>query len=152
MTKRKDLWILMLPTVLALGGCFAQRPPIEVVSVALTDQSPSGHVIETILAVRNPWDKPVQIGPVDWTIEVNGTTFSDTDSPPVSLPADGVQTVTLRSALPATADKENIAYSGHGKLTFTPPGDFRVVLTESGFPLPKADFRFSGSLDANTTP
>lgn len=144
------LILLTLPLMLALSGCFAQRPPIEIVRVEVIDESPAGTALLTTLAVKNPWDEPIAIGPIEWTLKVGDQNFTDTDAPPVSLPADGVQIVKLRSALPVPPPTGDCTIKG--KLTYTPPGDFRIILTETGFPLPKADFHFSGSTDTAQTP
>ncbi|MEQ9453332.1 MAG: LEA type 2 family protein [Phycisphaeraceae bacterium] len=144
--------LLMVLVVLCpvLGGCLAPRPGVEVARVDVIDESSEGVSFRVLVAMENPWNEPVTIGTASLTVSVEGVSrFSDTDVPPVSLPAGGVQTIELRAALPGSlASLAGRAMTARGEVTYTPPGDLRVILTETGVPLPRADFSWSGEVPA----
>jgi len=63
-----------------------------------------------------------------------------------TIPANGVQTVTLPAAL-ATDTVEAGDYQVRGTLVYEPPGEIRKLLTEYGVPLPSASFKAQGALE-----
>ncbi|WP_428389783.1 hypothetical protein [Mucisphaera sp.] len=145
----KALRALVLVGLAAVSvGCLAPRPELEVSRVEVLESSSEGASVLVVLAMENPWDEPVQLGWVDFTVSVEGgASFSDRDLPAASLPASGVQTIELLAALSTEGGAVmGQPFKASGKVTYTPPGDLRVVMTETGIPLPRAEFSYSGVL------
>ena len=89
--------------------------------------------------LQNPNNVPLPLRRAQYTVEVAGAEpFSFRDQPARTLPASGRQTVELAAVFPGDATGATCHVSGW--ITYEPPGEIRKLLTESGIPLPNADF------------
>lgn len=145
------LWSTILVAVAAsLGGCAGlETPTIDVVNVRVTEQSAEAARIEAMVELTNPNDTPLPLTSASYTLSVgNAGSISLDDIPNRTLPALGKQTVLLPASVrTGGANLKGAAFTISGSITYQPPGEMRKILTETGIPLPTADFSKSGRVE-----
>ena len=151
---RKNTVVLFV----CVGGCSmnggVDAPVAEVVSAKITQQTADGVRVEVtvLLSQNNKVPLPLTMSEADFTIG-NTATRSITDKPHRTIPVGGgqgtgKQVVVIPIAYPISAGiVPGSEYNVTGSITYEPPGEFRRILTESGFPLPTADFSRVGRLE-----
>jgi len=153
----KIIILPLLALLVALGGGCAggiDAPTAEIVSAKVTQQSPEGVRVEftVLLSHDNKVPLPLTLSEADITAGNSGGR-AVTDVPHRTLPVGGgqgtgKQTVVIPIAFPASAGVgPGSAYNINGSITYEPPGEVRRVMTESGIPLPTADFSKAGRLE-----
>jgi len=143
--------IVILCFALLLGGCASKLKPVaaHVDSVRVDERTAEGVRVLVMVVAENPNDVALPIVRAKYTVELPGAgaePFRFTDLPMATIPANGVQTVTLPAAL-ATDTVEAGDYQVRGTLVYEPPGEIRKLLTEYGVPLPSASFKAQGALE-----
>lgn len=147
---RSAIGILCL--ALVLGGCASNLKQVSarVDSVRIDEQTDEGVRVLVTVVAENPNDVALPIVRARYAVELPGTDaepFRFTDLPAVTVPANGVQTVTLPAALALSgANAVGAGYKVSGSLVYEPPGEIRKLMTEYGVPLPSASFKQQGSL------
>ena len=143
---------LILLLICLTAGCgLTPDPDIEVASVELLDTSPEGARLRIVLAVTNTINEPVELESMSYRLKIDQVDpFEVEDQPSATLPSGGTQRLDLYAAVPTAAGNDLIGrdYRVSGTLTYDPPGDLRVVLTETGVPLPWVGFAGRGAVVA----
>ena len=136
--------------LLLMVGCSVSSPTARVVAVEPAEITDQGARVLVTIELENPNDVEL---PLPWTryrVTLDGAKpFSLGTPPAAALPPNGVQRVTLPAAFAFDEDQSLVGrgYAVSGSMTYTPPGEFRKLMTEYGVPLPKVHFADSGSLD-----
>jgi hypothetical protein len=141
--------MFMVAAAMLLCGCaVVKRPPANVTSVAVTEQTDQGGRIEVVVDLVNPNDDtPLPMPRAIYTVTVgDDKTFHFEQIPAATLPAAGVQTLTLPAAFADAAPLAGQPYRVTGRVEYTPPGEIRRILTDSGLPLPSSPFSAQGTL------
>lgn len=140
--------LLLLVSLLLLGGCITHRPEARVLDAALVEESPDGSRVEFVVEIDNPRDVGYPILDARYTVDVEGAgPFSFTAYPVEALPAEGTQRLLLAGAF----DRTGLAgrrWRVNGSLTYQPGGNLRAVGTDLGIPLPSVAFNGEGVLQA----
>ncbi len=135
---------------LLVGGCTSNLKPVSarVDSVRIDEQTAEGVRVLVTVVAENPNDVPLPVVRAKYEVDLAGAEpFKFTDLPAVSVPANGVQTVTLPAALAkGGGDAAGTSYRVSGGLIYEPPGEIRKLMTEYGIPLPSASFKDEGTL------
>lgn len=137
---------------LLLGGCASGLKQVKarVDSVRIDEQTDQGVRVLVTVVAENPNDVALPIVRAKYEVDVaDAEPFRFTDLPAVTVPANGVQTVTLPAALAPTgggAYADGAGYKVTGSLIYEPPGEIRKLLTQYGVPLPSASFKQQGTL------
>ncbi|MEE9212313.1 MAG: hypothetical protein V3U29_06635 [Phycisphaeraceae bacterium] len=146
----KHLTYPIVCVLLFAGGCqFPDHPTVRVVSVSLAEQTDAGVRVELLIAVENPnsVSLPLKQNRYSLTLDQVGT-FSFTDAANRTLPARGVQTLTMAAALATNGrDVTGTPYHVTGSISYEPPGEVRKLFTDAGVPLPAVQFSDSGRLE-----
>lgn len=140
---------LLLVVMLSAGCAGLQRPTAQVAGVSAAERTPHGVRVEFTVALENPNDTPLPIRETRYTVDLEQAgDFTFTDKTAATIPANGVQTLTLPAAfaLPGEDGAVGRGYRITGTAVYEPPGELRRLLTESHIPLPSADFSASGTL------
>ena len=133
------------------------KPKAQVAAVRLTEHTGEGMRIEITVELTNKCDVALPLVASDYTVGLGGRrSVAFTNAPNRTLPAGGTQTVTLPAvvaiAQAGTGDSvDGLGAAGApvtiaGSITYEPPGEIRLLLTESKVPLPSVSFRYSGQL------
>lgn len=152
--------LLMLPLLalaLLCGGCAADgiaSPTAEVVAAKVTEQSDDGVRVEFTVMLKQTNNVPLPLTKSEADVTI-GTAEprSIKDVPHRTIPVGagqgtGQQIVVIPISYPASSGiAPGSAYNINGSITYEPPGEVRRVLTESGIPLPTADFSKEGRLE-----
>jgi len=150
--------IVMLAAASALvSGCSSHRsvvgawidsPTAEVEALELTAVSPVATTGNLIVKLTNPNDIPLPLPMASYTVTLGETTYRTDTVPNAALPALGEQ----RVVLPVVFDgAPTDAYSASGSITYIPPGEIRVLMTDLGIPLPTVNFSASGEASGQPT-
>ena len=166
MKRDPRVWLLLALLAFPTAGCrmadkfkveSVPKPKAEVTAVRLTEHTGEGMRIEITVELTSKCEVPLPLVAADYTLSLGGkrpVAFSNT--PNRTLPAGGTQTVTLPAvvavAQAGSGDSvEGIGAAGApvtiaGSITYEPPGEIRLLMTESKVPLPSVSFRYSGQL------
>jgi len=143
----------LLPAVLMAGmfggGCAAVHD-VEPITVTVerarvTETGPAGARVEVDLAAQNPNAVPLPLTDSTYRLTLeDGRRFSGTQRPLVTVPAKG----RVAWSLPAIfeGEVEGLAYRVKGNVTYEPPGEIRLILTETRVPLPTASITGRGTV------
>ena len=152
MSRRATVVLLWCGALLiGAGGCdFVQKPGTQVTGAQVDERTADGARVAMTVRVDNPNDVALPVRGVDYRVTVEDAgTFELDDAPPVALPPNASQTVTLPAAF---ADgQRNWAgrqYRLTGTLRYQPPGEIRELLTQYRVPLPSVRFSSEGRLRA----
>lgn len=150
--------IVMLAAASAMvGGCSTNRsvigawiapPTAEVETLELTAVSPAATTGNLIVKLTNPNDTPLPLPLARYTVTLGETTYRTDTVPNAALPALGEQRVVVPVVFDGPAGK---AYTASGAITYVPPGEIRVLMTDLGIPLPTVSFRGSGEATGQPT-
>ena len=143
--------MLALIGVIAAGCAPVQRPQTLVGEARVTEASAEGAAVAVPVSLSNPRGVPLPIREARFTMRVDAADaapFHVTQQLAATLPAEGGQTVTLRSAFAVAdgASLEGAPYVIEGTIVYEPPGEIRRLLTDSGLPLPSVRFAGQGTL------
>lgn len=140
-------------TAVVLGGCSLPKvpkvvePEARVVGATLVEQTAEGAAFEVRVELTNPNDFALPVTITSYRVEVGGRSYSFTGKAGASMPPTGVQTLTLRGAVPTEGeDLSGAAYEVSGHVIYEKPGEVRRVLVESGIPEPRLAFAGSGTI------
>jgi len=148
----RTLLILFL-LLLTLPACTLPRlpkvvePEARVVGATLVEQTADGAAFEVQVELINPNDFALPVTIASYRVEVDGRRYSFTGKAGASMPPTGVQTLTLRGAVPTEGgDLSGASYEVSGHVVYVKPGELRRVLVESGLPEPRLAFAGSGTV------
>lgn len=124
-------------------------PTVKVIGLTLGEQTGVGTRLHVIVQLENPNDFSLSLVKSRYTFDVGAAgTGGSIDKPNRTLPANGRQTVQLPVAVPVTADAiRGATWRTGGSIIYEPPGEFRRLLTESGFALPAVQFAGEGVVE-----
>lgn len=146
------LGLLVLPQ---LGGCalvqFSKRvepPMVDVMRVALAEQSEEGVVVHAMIRVQNPNDVPLPLVASEYTVLLDPNhSFTFDDKLQQMLAAKGIQELRLSAAFATKGQAvAEATYHIRGLVRYEPPGQIRRILTDSGIPLPAVAYSETGQL------
>lgn len=150
MCKRGQVCLSVVMLVaLALSGCrTAQRPALELVDAAVTEQTAEGTRLELAMRVSNSSAVMLPLPQVRYRVTVEDAgTFEVVDDPAVALPPGESRVLTLPVAFAANErDLAGRRFEARGLLSYRPPGQFRTLLSQYRIPLPVTPFAFEGDL------
>jgi hypothetical protein len=145
--------ILLLLIVLTLPACTLPRvpevtdPSARVVGATLVEQTAEGAAFEVRVELTNPNDFALPVTIASYRVQVAGRSYSFTGKAGASMPPTGVQTLTLRGAVPTEGeDLAGEPYEVSGHVVYEKPGELRRVMVESGLPEPRLAFTGSGTI------
>lgn len=123
-------------------------PSAQVQSVAVTQVSEEGARIEVTVELHNPNSLALPLRVNRYTLRISDVgQVSLTDLPPVTIPANGSRRIVVPASIVTDGHPlQGRTYALEGSVTYEPPGEVRRVMTESGIPLPSAEFRGEGTL------
>jgi hypothetical protein len=132
----RRMFLLLLPPLLLLPGCFTSKAPqISVVEVRSTPSaiasatssptsSPDAQraVLLIVLEATNPNAKPLPLKDVHYTIDINGATvFTGTRDAQATLRRYGTQRITLPAPLDANLPAPGTPFRVRGSVTYIAP-------------------------------
>jgi LEA14-like dessication related protein len=141
----------------ALGGCqetgrkkryfdIVTAPTAQVVEVKILETSPQAVRVAVTVEMTNRDEVPLPLTIADYYVDLPGTkTYRSSQRPLATIPANGTQQFQLTAAVP-TAGEAPATYRVGGTIEYEPPGEIRMLLTESGVPLPRVGFQGTGEL------
>lgn len=133
-----------------LGGCSSDRsalavwvgsPKTEVEALELLAASPAATTGRLVVKLTNPNDVPLPLPLARYTVTLGGVTYATDTVPNATVPANGEQRIVLPVVFENPAGP---SYSASGSVTYVPPGEIRMLLTDLGIPLPSARFKGAG--------
>lgn len=148
----KHIGLLITSLALLSGGCQKiqglKTPQAKVVSLRLVEQTEAGVRLEMLLAIQNSNDVSLPLKQAQYTVTLERMgTFTFSKRANMTLPADGVQTLTFVAAFATGGqDVSGFAWQAYGSVAYELPGEIRDLLTNYGVPLPTTSFRASGWL------
>ncbi len=148
---KQFLPLLLTLAALTLTGCAfsgIKAPQARVEAVRLVEQTEQGARVEVTLALTNPNDKALPLNRTEYSVKLSeGGSYRFSDESNRTLPAKGTQTILLPAAFATDGNINGAAYEVRGDVSYTPPGQLRRSLTESGLPLPTVNFSQKGKLE-----
>jgi LEA14-like dessication related protein len=155
---RIDIFVVLLILTAMVGCRLADRfkiesvptPVAKVLSVRLVERGAEGVRIEITVKLTNPGELALPLVGANYTVKVaDQKRVAFTSQPNRTLPAGGSQTVVLPAALAVSgrAVRGGAAVSVKGSIVYEPPGEIRLLLTESKVPLPMSSFQHRGRLE-----
>ncbi len=135
--------------LLLLTGCSVKAPTARVVAVDTDRVTEQGARVLVTVELTNPNDVALPLPKTRYRVAVEGAEPFAFETPPaLALPPLETQLLTLPAAF-ATPDAAAMAgrpYEVTGAVTYQPPGQLRLLLSEYHIPLPTSRFSGSGTL------
>jgi LEA14-like dessication related protein len=156
MNRRMSALYLLLCCMTAMTGCALYEkateepiltPSAKVLSVTLADQTDQGARLIVLVELTNPNAHialPLRFA--QYQVSAGGASAGSTSKPARTLPAGGTQTVELPVSIAGVTALSGAAVQAGGSITYEPPGEVRMLLTESSVPLPTVTFSYSGTI------
>ncbi len=151
--------VVLVSVAAASAGCqetgqkrrffdLVESPTAHVEKIELLDSSDQALRLGVTLRLTNPNDVPLPMTIARYSVDVPGAgSYQGDQRPQATIRAEGEQVFVLTAAVPAgTANPALDTAVASGSVEYEPPGEFRMLLTESGVPLPSVAFRGSGEL------
>ena len=151
---------VILPVAAAMGGCqdtgekrhffdLVDAPKVSVEKVELLDESDQGVRVAVTVKMTNSNDVPLPMTIANYSVHLSGMgEYRGDQRPQATIPAKGEQRFVLTAAMAKSPGQTPATYRAGGNIEYRPPGEFRMLLTESGVPLPTVSFADSGDLAA----
>lgn len=148
---------LIAGAFIALGGCqetgrkkryfdIVTAPTARVVDVKIVEAGPQAVRVAVTVEMTNRDDVALPLTMADYYVDLPGSkTYRSSQRPLASIPAKGTQQFQLTAALPVSGEAPS-TYRVGGTIEYEPPGEIRMLLTESGVPLPRVGFQGAGEL------
>lgn len=159
MPSRHSVFILLCIAMTTLAGCRVrdgirrvrdmQSPLVEVVAVRVAERTSEGARLEVHVRLDNPNAEILPLMAASYRVSVDGVSAaSASNKPNRTLPASGSQMLILPIALATDAGiASGTPVRTSGSITYNPPGEIRMLMTESKVPLPVATFSYEGVIE-----
>ena len=125
-------------------------PTAEIMAVRLAEQTDEGARVEVTVELVNRCEVALPLVNAGYTVKVGDMPrVTYTSRPNRTLPAGGRQTVVLAAAFATGggAVRTGMPVAVSGSIVYEPPGEIRMLLTESKVPLPSTSLRYHGILE-----
>ena len=121
-------------------------PEITLVDAKISEQTVDGASVTLVGMLENKNDVELPIEKIEYEFMVEGRgMYEGTFTPRVTAPANESQLLEMTAAI-AGRNMKGRTYHFWARVTYSAKSNLRVILTESGFPLPWKEFAATGTL------
>jgi hypothetical protein len=143
-------YLVLILCAFCLGGCVSfHEPGVRVTGVRQVEATDVGGRFEVALELSNEGEVPLPLPEASYRFAVRGVEdFAYIDLPALVLGPGAVQPLVLPAAI--ATDGQPLAgadWSVRGHIVYAPESPLRTFLTETGFPLPRANFSDRGTVE-----
>ncbi len=151
--------IVIALVLVILAGCqstgekrrfldLVDTPTATVEKVEVLDQSTEAVRVAITIRMANKNDVPLPLTIARYSVTLPGVgKYQGDQRPQATIPAESEQTFVLTAAIPTGGEVLSTdEWRANGSVEYEPPGEIRMLMTESGVPLPTSGFRGSGEL------